>query len=157
MIILGCDPGLSGALALLSDSGSTALLDMPTVSVKRNGKAKRDIDYRGLGDILYKLTPGKAYVEKVGTRPGQGVSSQGAFMKATGAVLGALGALGWDIEEVPPQTWKRALGLTGKEKDSARLLAIELFPKSAKDLARKKDGGRGDAACIAYWARENRN
>ena len=44
MIILGIDPGLSGALAFLdTKTGMIAIEDMPTIEVKRNNKLKREV------------------------------------------------------------------------------------------------------------------
>jgi hypothetical protein len=39
---IGVDPGLSGAIAVMS-SESLKIFDMPTMTVERNGKAKRQV------------------------------------------------------------------------------------------------------------------
>ena len=51
-----------------------------------------------------------------------------------------------------PASWKRRFGLTGQDKDAARLLAIQRFPAAALQLQRKKDNGRADALLIGLWA-----
>lgn len=40
----------------------------------------------------------------------------------------------------------------GKEKDAARVKAMQLFPQVADQLSRKKDHGRADALLICAWA-----
>jgi hypothetical protein len=42
--ILGIDPGISGALALLTAPAELDVRDMPTLEIERRGKAKRAID-----------------------------------------------------------------------------------------------------------------
>ncbi len=152
---IGVDPGLSGALAWVwGDPSLNTVVDMPTVSVKRNGKNKKDIDYERLGQLLSLINiKTTAYIEKVGSMPGQGLSSTFAFGKATGAVIGSIATLLIPFTEVSPISWKKHFGLTGKNKDAARLLAIEKFPNLANQLKRKKDCGRADALLIAEYGR----
>ena len=38
-----------------------------------------------------------------------------------------------------------------KEKDASRVKAMQLYPYTAKDLARKKDHARGDALLLAHY------
>lgn len=157
MIIIGADPGLSGAVAVICNGELIALEDMPTVTRVRNKKNKKDVDYRKLGAFMRRFEPDMAVVEQVGAMPGQGTSSMFAFGKATGSVLGAYGALGFEIEEILPGTWKKHFGLIGEEKDMARIFALDKFQSWEKELSRKKDCGRADAALIALYAWELRN
>jgi hypothetical protein len=60
------------------------------------------------------------------------------------------GALAVPLLHVAPQTWKRHFNLPA-EKEAARQRAIELWPGSAADLARKCDHGRAEAALIGLW------
>jgi crossover junction endodeoxyribonuclease RuvC len=63
---------------------------------------------------------------------------------------GVLAALQVPVTYVTPQTWQKAVGARDG-KDATRLRAAELFPAYAQMFARKKDDGRADAACMAYW------
>lgn len=54
----------------------------------------------------------------------------------------------WDVDQVRPTVWKRALGL-GKDKEASRLKAMQLFPSA--DLRRKKDQGRAEALLLAVY------
>ena len=67
--------------------------------------------------------------------------------------LGILAALEIPHQQVHPATWKAVVmaGCT-KDKDASRVKAMQLYPKTAKDLTRKKDHGRADALLMAVWA-----
>lgn len=159
-LILGCDVGLSGALAFYdTEAGSIEVHDMPVHNLARNGKAKREIDAYGLARLIdgrkgEAITA--AYVERVGSMPGQGVSSCFSFGKSAGIIIGVLAANFIPIIEVAPVTWKRGIGLqSGCGKDAARALASRMFPRSSSFFARVKDDGRAESVLIAlYGSRE---
>ena len=90
-------------------------------------------------------------MEQVGAMPGQGATSMFNFGEGFGIVKEVLGALQIPVRMVTPQRWKRFAGLTGKDKDAARSLAIQLHPEAAEYLRRKKDVGRADAIMIARF------
>ncbi|MGE5548417.1 MAG: hypothetical protein ACM33T_16045 [Solirubrobacterales bacterium] len=91
-----------------------------------------------------------AFVEAVGAMPGQGVSSVFAFGKVFGLVLGILAANFIPHTLVPPQRWKRTLGVPA-DKDGARARASQLLPAHAGLWCRAKDDGRAEAALLAYF------
>ena len=80
--------------------------------------------------------------------PGNGSVSMFKFGRSLGVIEGVVGGLGWPLEWITPQTWKKHHGLIGKDKDAARLLAIETWPEHAQTFKRKRDVGRADAALI---------
>lgn len=143
-IILGCDPGLSGAVAALDAATGTLLWveDIPVVDRMVNGSE--------LADWLRGELIKAAAVEQVASRPGQGVASTFKFGQAHGTLLGVLGALNVPVVHVTPGRWKKALGLTS-DKEKSRRLAIETWPNMSGYFARKKDDGRAEAALIARW------
>ncbi len=151
-MIIGIDPGLTGAIALISDDG-VEVEDMP-VSAKLNGKGK-EVNAVGVSEILNRAVTfhdAVVYVEAVGPQPGQGVTGMFSFGRSVGVIEGVVAALSLPVMHISPQRWKKAAGLLGKDKDAARTLAVNLFPQMWEDLARKKDVGRADALCIAYFA-----
>ena len=149
--IVGIDPGASGALAFFdADAGDLEIHDMPALVVKRNGKLKREISVPIVAGLLRKYEPTHAYLELVGARPGQGVSSMYQFGRTVGMLEGCLGALMVPTTLVAPQRWQKFTGTRGG-KGGARLRAAELFPAYATYFARAKDDGRADAALIAWW------
>jgi crossover junction endodeoxyribonuclease RuvC len=156
---VGVDPGLNGALAFYDAlTGEFYVVDMPTLSVVRNGKKRRKIDGPALAAVIDLYTNGrsaKIWFEQVGAMPGQGVTSMFSFGRATGVVEGEFYGQGFDIEpEIPPRVWQRALGLDAKgDKSVHRKLAQKLYPKHAHLFERQKDDGRADAALILHYGR----
>lgn len=151
-VVLGVDPGLSGAFALYTPaSGDLAVFDMPVFILSRGGKAKREGDAVGLARLIDAAGPiAHAYVEAVGAMPGQGVSSVFAFGRVFGLALGILAANFIPHTLIQPQRWKRALGVPA-DKDGARARASQLLPAHAGLWSRVKDDGRAEAALIAYF------
>jgi crossover junction endodeoxyribonuclease RuvC len=153
-VVLGVDPGLSGAIAAVDiDHGNvlawaldTPIADgsiaVPVLMAQVDGLLRS-----GGGEVV------AVAVEKVGSMPGQGVASTFKFGQAYGVALGFFGAR-YPLIHVTPVAWKRHLTLTGKDKDAARLRAIDRWPSEAAAFARKKDCGRADAALIALWLAE---
>ncbi|MFG1334004.1 hypothetical protein V5F41_22470 [Xanthobacter autotrophicus] len=146
MLILGIDPGLSGAFAFLDDGKLTHVADLPTMGEG----ARRMLDSGALADALKPLTFDFAVIEQVGAMPGQGVSSMFRFGHAVGQAVGVIHALGIPLKWASPGTWKRTMGLNS-DKERARALAIETFPSLRAQFARKKDHGRAEAALMALW------
>lgn len=158
MIILGCDIGLSGALAFLdTDLNRFVIHDMPVNRLTRNGKAKNELDLYEIARLIDAAKVGQAYVERVGSMPGQGVSSSFAFGKSAGAILGIIAANFIPVTEVSPVSWKRALGIpSGSGKDASRALISRLYPSQSELFRRVRDDGRADSALIALWGAQQR-
>ena len=149
-VFIGIDPGLSGAVAVLSPAGRLVdVFDMPVVDKRVNATLLHDavrfyVEHVDAGRL-------SAVVEQVASRPGQGVASTFKFGTSYGVVLGVLGALEIPVTHVRPNVWKRAVGVTA-DKGSSRRKAIDLWPDKAQMFARVKDDGRAESALIAWWA-----
>lgn len=152
MIIFGIDPGQTGAIAVLHDGQIKQVIDMPSTA-RLHGKGQQVDAYTLTSELLAAASGHKrrAIIEAVSAMPGQGVSSTFRFGESVGVVLGALGALQIPVSWVSPARWKKAAGITGKDKDAARTLALQLHPEVSGMLTRKKDVGRADAICIAHF------
>ena len=155
-MILGIDPGLTGAIALVDDDDIVLLWDMP-VAEKPYGRGKQ-VDAYGFADCvreakqisIYQRSENlTAHVERVSAMPGQGVTSVFSFGRSAGVIDGVLGALLIPVVYITPQKWKKHHGLVGKPKDASRTLVIQQFPHQLDRFARKKDVGRADAVLIA--------
>ena len=152
-LTFGIDPGLSGAVATLTDGDTGPILDMPTrmvgdwneVDAQRLALFFRDVRASHPGAYV------SACIEKVGARPGDGGTSAFRFGEGAGKIMGVLEALGIPYSRAIPAVWKRYMGLLGTDKDAARLLAIRRFPSAAHYLQRKKDNGRADALLLALY------
>lgn len=147
--VLGVDPGLSGALALLDPDGRLMWVqDMPAVGGVVSGVVVADI-VGGEGHDSYR----QAVIEDVHAMPGQGVSSTFRFGRSLGVVEGVITANRWPVAYVTPSKWKKALGLSA-DKGASRRRAMELWPHAADMFVRVKDDGRAEAALIAHWWQE---
>ena len=81
-----------------------------------------------------------------------GATSAFNFGMGFGMWIATCAALEIPYQLVHPATWKAALMRDqGKEKDASRVKAMQLYPYTAKDLARKKDHARGDALLLAHY------
>jgi crossover junction endodeoxyribonuclease RuvC len=147
MIVVGIDPGQSGAIAYLLNGDFLAVEDMPLMPRAPKGK---QIHGAALAKQLRNAINGlevTVAIEKVGAMPGQGVTSMFRFGESCGVIRGVVEALELPYRMVAPQTWKRRQGLIGQEKDYARTVASGHFPWA--ELSLKKHIGRADALLIA--------
>lgn len=158
-MIIGIDPGISGAIAAVTDGGALLWVeDMPVRDAGKKARKQREIDGAELARLLrpHLADIRCAWVEEVSAMPGQGVSSMFSLGDSRGTIRGVLEALGISVERVPPQRWKRVYGLAA-DKEAARALAIRLYPLWSHMLGRKKDHGRAEAVLIArYGAQQQR-
>ena len=81
MKIIGIDPGLSGAIAILENKKVLNIFDMPVMAEGK--KNKRQLNSAQLVDLLKKIVTEKdeiyVVVEQVNAMPGQGVTSMFNF------------------------------------------------------------------------------
>lgn len=148
---IGIDPGQDGGLALLSATGE--LIDvqrMPAIDSEVSGLLLSALlhDWRDMSRDACRVV-----IEQVHSLPGQGVSSTFKFGKSFGVALGVVQTMGFPMERVTPQTWKRMFVLIGKDKDASRGLATEMWPSMADRWKFKKDNGLTDAALLAEYGR----
>jgi crossover junction endodeoxyribonuclease RuvC len=156
-MILGLDPGTSGAIAAL-DSGKVVLLeDLPVHTVAAKGRGDRaELDVHTLYALIAGLGPIEhAFVERVAARPGNGSVSMFRFGQACGAIYATLAVMGIPITLVQPKAWQRHHGI-GPSPEAARQRAVQLFPQIAPQLARKADAHRADALLIAGYGQHAR-
>lgn len=146
--ILGIDPGIEGAWAVLDSFGH--LVSTGDLPLAGEG-TKRMVSAPLLAAILDHHAISEAFIERVGSMPGQGVSSMFRFGQAIGTINGVLGARHVPIRYVAPAVWKKHFKLPA-EKEPSRQLAIETWPdKALIHFNRKKDHGRAEAALIGLW------
>lgn len=145
-MIIGIDPGNTGAIAFLEECGS--LFKVEDMPIMANGK-KNQVNAAELARLLSIPDITVAVVERVSAMPGQGVSSMFNFGMGYGVIQGVLAANKIPFHLITPQKWKKAALLSGKDKDNARTLAQQLYPDAP--LGRKRDIGRADAILIARY------
>lgn len=156
MIHIGIDPGLSGAIAVVSDD-AVDVTDMPTLEIVVNKKHRREINLHELRDILAQFNQVECHVflEKISGMPGMGGTTMFSLGRSYGQIEATLVGIGLPVTKVPSMTWKKAMlpksAIKGKEASRAR--ALEMFPAMAGKLSRKKDDGRAESLLIAEFGR----
>ena len=149
MRVIGIDPGASGALVVLEDDVPIEWTLMPTMKV---GSATR-VNGASVARFVHESKAEHVFIEQVGAMPGQGVASMFNFGHSAGTVLGVVAALMIPYTMVTPQSWKKAAGLSGTDKDAARARALQLWP-DWRELDKKGAGqALADAALIARYGK----
>jgi crossover junction endodeoxyribonuclease RuvC len=153
MIIIGIDPGISGAISILENKKILEVYDTPTmIDGKKN---KRQINSAQVTNIIKeRLNADKevvVVVEQVNAMPGQGVTSMFNFGQSFGVIKGICAALSLPIYFVRPTKWKKHFNLIKTNKDASRTKVIEVYPEISSKLHRKKDSNRADAILIALY------
>ena len=158
MKILGIDPGLSGAIAILEKNKVLKIFDMPVMSEGK--KNKKQLNSAQLVNIIRENTKDNeekaVVVEQVNAMPGQGVASMFNFGQTFGAIKGVCAALSLPIFFVRPSKWKKYFELINSSKDSSRTKVIEMYPLLSSQLAKKKDVNKSDAILIARYYYDTR-
>ena len=158
MKILGIDPGLSGAIAILEKKKVLNLFDMPVMAEGK--KNKKQLNSAQLVNSIRENSIGEeelvVVVEQVNAMPGQGVTSMFNFGQTFGAIKGVCAALNLPIFFVRPSKWKKYFELINSSKDSSRTKVIEMYPSLSSQLAKKKDVNKSDAILIARYYYDTR-
>ena len=158
MLVIGIDPGLSGAISILENKKVLNIFDMPVMAEGK--KNKRQLNSAQLVNIIKKNTNKNdeiaVVVEQVNAMPGQGVTSMFNFGQTFGAIKGVCAALELPIFFVRPSKWKKYFELINSSKDASRTKAIEMYPSLSAQLSKKKDVNKSDAILIARYYIETR-
>ena len=153
MKIIGIDPGLSGAIAVMHDKKVINMYDMPVMAEGK--KNKRQLNSSQLVNIIKENINEDedtiVVVEQVNAMPGQGVTSMFNFGQTFGAIKGVCAALKLPIFFVRPSKWKKHFELINSSKDASRTKVIEMYPTLSDQLAKKRDVNKSDAVLIAKF------
>jgi hypothetical protein len=118
-LYLGIDPGLSGGIAFVPETGTPWAHKMP----------ETDRDLLDLLSDNISLHTATALLELVHSSPQMGVKSAFTFGEGYGRLQAVLTALRVPYERVRPQAWQKAMGcLTKGDKNVSKRRAQELFP-----------------------------
>ena len=139
MILLGIDPGVQGALALLDKHENRVTVhDMPDTT-----------------DTLYELIKSfppitVCMIEKPFYPKIIGMKNAAKIAEAYGRIKAVLFICGIPLREVAPRDWKAALRLSDS-KAASRELAGAFFPDDAEQWKRVRDDGRAEASLLAWY------
>ena len=155
MLIIGIDPGISGAICFFDNGQVKEIINMPVMADGK--KNKRQVNGpQTYNEILKRINnyPKKdiiVVIEQVSAMPGQGVTSMFNFGQSFGVIKGVCAAMRLPIFFVRPAKWKKHFELINSQKDASRTKAIEMFPKISSILSKKKDSNKADAILIASF------
>ena len=155
MLIIGIDPGITGAICFFEDGEIKDVIEMPNMADGK--KNKRQINGSQIFNeisVRIKDIPKKevlVVMEQVSAMPGQGVTSMFNFGQSFGVIKGICSAMQLSVHLVRPVKWKKYYSLIKCEKDASRAKAIEIFPYISSKLSKKKDSNKADAILIASF------
>lgn len=152
-VIIGIDPGLTGAIVVLGKGW--AVLDAFAMPVFKHRAGNR-VDGAALASRLSCWDDAHAVLEEVHAMPKDGAIAAHTFGRSVGVVQGVVQALNMPLTEVSPVAWKKAArtSVTKKAIEGVRVDATEAevvaykarLAKAARDA---KDVSRGRA--IELW------
>ncbi len=155
MLIIGIDPGISGAICFLNNGKIIDVIEMPNMADgKKNKKQVNGSQiFNELSEKIKDLKKDeiKVVIEQVSAMPGQGVTSMFNFGQSFGILKGICSAMNLPMYFVRPAKWKKYFNLINAEKDASRTKAIEIFPYFSSNLSKKKDANKADAMLIASY------
>jgi hypothetical protein len=159
MIIIGCDPGLTGAISLIGTSGLLECADIPVCSNGQDtGSMKSWVDVEALDDLLQHWSTKHGFASEsviagverpipMPSLPAQTIASQfDTFGAIRGALSAQVGAKGLHI--VSPHAWKKMFGLHA-DKKAARACCQRLY--ASAPVTRVKDHNRAESILIAHY------
>lgn len=155
MRIVGIDPGVTGAIALVQDHGKPPeLWDIEAVSV---GGTKQ-MSPQGLIDILTAWGPVDGVVVEDNRAQGNNGSLANFSMgMSLGIIYGVCATLGRPVHRVKPREWQTTMGLSQVKrvdrKNAHRQRARELWPEIDDSLKLVRHHNRADALLIAEHGR----
>ncbi len=152
MNVLGIDPGLSGALAMW-DGHALTTLEIPTA--KSTGRGREvlwgDLNRQWAETFFWAE---HVFLERVMSRPGEGISSAFKFGLVFGGLRGMIATKLLPLTLVTPAVWMKAMSVGRGSKEASIIRATELFPENAKEFRGPKGGkkdGVAEAALIALY------
>lgn len=162
MLVIGCDPGLTGAISLIcSQRGLLECEDLPTcTNGQTTGKMLRWIDVEKLQTMLAVWAARHAFAERavhacierpipMPSMPSTTTASSfDTFGVVRALVTGRVSPNGMTV--VDPSRWKKMFGLH-TDKDGSIACAKRLYPDASASLARKKDHNRAESILIGHW------
>lgn len=157
MLIIGCDPGLTGAICLLKPE--RGLLDCQDLPTEPNGTASGSMKRWLNGEMLTGLLQAWAdrfdfaregvevFIERpipMPSLPAQTIASQFDTFGVLRAHLARRGRVNY----LNPRDWKKSFGL-GTEKTASREVCLRLYPSAP--IARVKDHNRAESILIGHF------
>jgi len=160
MYIVGIDPGLNGAMAVLDEECQLRfLIDMPIFQYTKGKSIKYDYDIQIIcKELMFFNNEYMVFLEKMQSMPpGFRVQASFGLGLCQGIFEGLLTMRKLKYELVLPKDWQKVFGITGAKGDKklqSFQIASRLFPTAELVTPRgRKIDGRSDALLIAEAGR----
>lgn len=161
MLIIGVDPGLTGAISLINTSNGWLLecADLPTeANGTESGSMRRWVSTKRLLALLSTWSQVHGFAQEsviaaierpipMPSLPAQTIASQ---FDCFGVVRALLDVTCNEVRAVNPREWKKVFGL-GSEKDQSRACALRLYPSAP--VTRVKDHNRAESILLGHFVR----
>ncbi|XP_039004840.1 Holliday junction resolvase MOC1, chloroplastic-like [Hibiscus syriacus] len=159
--VIGIDPDLSGALALLktdSSGCSAQVFDSPYLPVQVGNRVRKRLDARSIVRLVKSLEAPigtAANIEQSIPFPKDEKQGWWSGGFRYGLWIMILVASGFSVVPVSSLLWKKEFELTGagSTKDDSRRVASTVFLSMSDMLKRKKDHGRAEALLIVAYGK----
>jgi crossover junction endodeoxyribonuclease RuvC len=143
VIIVGIDPGVTGALAVHENGVLTNVEDLPVLDGRIDGKA--------LSDLLIDVSAHAIYLENTQPMPKNGSIASYSLGLNTGIIIGVVQSLSHPLVRVRPSTWKAKMAVSRLDKNGVRGVVRELYPQWADTFKRVMDHNRAEAVLISRY------
>lgn len=158
-VVVGIDPGINGAIAVMVDGYPASVTDMPTIARHNGGNAIEALALHAFFRQLVQRHAGAhmhAVIELPATRPHDAPTNILRIGEGFGILIGVLTCHGITHTQVRPQTWKGFYGLvkTGEykpTKNDSRARATSMWPEFSLNWHRVCDHDRAEAMLMAHW------
>lgn len=153
-VILGVDPGKTGAMAFVEASRILGIVD-------HSAWCNHPQPYKELCLLLKTFwKPGIVVIEQQHARATygadgkrkQGIASTWNYAQHYGILLGCLAAYDVPIREADPGVWKGCMCVSS-DKSTSLKRAREFWPESLEMFKREMDHGRAEAALLAEFGK----
>lgn len=158
-LILGVDPGLSGAYALI-EIDTQRLIDVGSLPTFQKDGARKGhkpstrvhFDCHAFSSTIDLYAPliALCVLEEPGARPKQGLSSTFRFGHVCGQVHGVLAGHYLPVLPIRPEIWKLSMGLSSDKAESLRRVKA-LWPQDENLFKLKKDNDKAEACLLGMY------
>jgi hypothetical protein len=133
-VFLTVDPGLHGAV--LHAEYNRVRVQWQAMPIVRARQGRSALDTAALVELVERIRPTRAVIERQTPFRGQGLTSTSSIMMQFGVLQGVLAALHVPFTIMDPKAWRRALGV-GDGKEASIVTMTRLQPELAIELRSK--------------------
>lgn len=158
MLVIGVDPGVTGAISLIKSGKLLECQDLPVIGNGiTGGRVTRWIDVQALDAMVrdwstrhdFAREVVSAVVERPIPMPSMPSTTTASSFDTFGAVRAVLSIRVGEVLAVAPTEWKKFFFGKGADKNASRAMALTLYPDAP--VKRALDHNRAEAVLIAHW------